>query len=278
MQVSAPRNKPSKAPFTGAFLFWAAFSVLPAATDARGPQDTQLVQVDFVIDGDTLVLTDRRHVRLIGINAPELAHPCHSDTRATTRDKQCTPTHEEPLAQEARQRLQSLAARKSITLITGEDDHDHYGRLLAHLRLADGSDPEEVLLQQGLASVIAIPPNLDRLAHYQAIEAEARAAHRGLWGKAYFAPLQADRLTSDQTGYHFVQGRVSRIGRSRQYIYLDLGPRLSIMVAHADWERYFSGRPESLRGRNIEARGWITEYDGKLRLRLRHPAMWRTTQ
>ncbi len=279
--MTAPRNRPPKAPLTGAFLFWAAIAVLapiPTATAARGLADTPPAQVDFVIDGDTLVLTDRRHVRLIGINAPELAHTCHADTRAPVRDKDCTPTREEPLAQEARQRLQSLVAKKSITLVTGEDDHDQYGRLLAHLRLADGTDPEEALLQQGLASVIAIPPNLDRLARYQAIEARARAEHRGLWGVAYFTPLSADRLSPDQTGYRFIQGRISRIGRSRQYVYLDLGPRLSIMVAHADWERYFSVRPESLRDRNIEARGWITQYDGKLRLRLRHPAMLRTTQ
>ena len=70
---------------------------------------------------------------------------------------------------------------------------------------------------------------------------------------------------------------MSRIGRSRKYVYLDLGPRISIMVAHTDWERYFSVRPESLRDHYLEARGWITEYNGKLRLRLRHPAMWRTT-
>ncbi len=276
--MTAPRNRPPKAPLTGAFLFWVALAGLPSTTGARGLADTQPVQVYFVIDGDTLVLTDRRHVRLIGINAPELSHPCRPEPRTPARDKACTPTREEPLAQAARQRLQSLVAGKPITLVTGEDDHDHYGRLLAHLRLADGSDPEEVLLQQGLASVIAIPPNLERLARYQAIEADARTARRGLWGEAYFAPRPADRLTPDQTGYRFVQGRVSRIGRSRRYVYLDLGPRFSIMVAHTDWERYFSGRPESLRGRNIEARGWITEYAGKLRMRLQHPAMWRTLQ
>ncbi len=277
MPVFVSRCRPSKAPFTGAFLFWLAFVALPAS-DALGLTHTASVQVDFVIDGDTVVLTDQRHVRLIGINAPELAHRCHPDTHAPMQEKGCTPTREEPLAQEARRRLQSLVAKKSVTLVGGEDDHDHYGRLLAHLRLADGSDPEEVLLQQGLASVIAIPPNLDRLARYQAIEAEARTARRGLWGVAYYAPLAADRLTPDQTGYRFVQGRVSRIGRSRRYVYLDLGPHFSILVAHADWERYFSGRPESLRDRNIEARGWITQYEGKLHLRLRHPAMWRTTQ
>ncbi len=263
-------------------MFWAALAALgpvPCAAQSRGLADTPPAQVEAVIDGDTLVLTDGRHVRLIGINAPELAHTCRATaSRAPARDTTCTPTPEEPLAQDARRKLQSLVDDKAITLVAGEDRQDHYGRWLAHLRLGDGSDPEETLLHLGLASVIAIPPNLERLARYQAIEAEARTARRGLWGAAYFAPLPADQLHPGQTGYRFIQGRVSRIGRSRHYVYLDLGPRFSIMVAHADWERYFSGRPESLRHRNIEARGWITEYNGKLRLRLRHPAMWRTTQ
>lgn len=277
MPVPAAR-KPSKAPFTGAFLFWVTLAALgptPCAAQDSGPARTRTVQVDAVIDGDTLVLTDGRHVRLIGINAPELARTCRG---TPARGPDCTPAREEPLAQDARRRLQSLVANQPITLVTGEDRHDHYGRLLAHLQLADGSAPEEALLQRGLASVIAIPPNLERLARYQAIEAEARAARRGLWGEAYFAPLSVDQLRPGQTGYRFIQGRVSRIGRSRRYIYLDLGPRMSIMVAHADWERYFSVRPESLRARNIEARGWITEYNGKLHLRLQHPAMWRITQ
>ena len=62
MLVAAARHKPSKAPFTGAFLFWAALLVAlgpaPGAAQARGPADTPPAWVGVVIDGDTLVLTD----------------------------------------------------------------------------------------------------------------------------------------------------------------------------------------------------------------------------
>ena len=34
-------------------------------------------RVDWVIDGDTVVLSNRQKVRYIGINAPELAHDGH---------------------------------------------------------------------------------------------------------------------------------------------------------------------------------------------------------
>lgn len=238
----------------------------PAALAERGARHLA-VQVDVVLDGDTLVLTDRRHVRLVGINAPEQGHACRED------DQGCIPTPDEPLAQEARRLLQSQVAKKTLSLITGEETHDRYGRLLAYLRLADGSDPAEALLNAGLASVIAIPPNLDRLARYQALESQARRQRRGLWGHGYFAALDAGALSSDLSGYHFVRGRVDSVGRSRKYLYLDLGPKLAIMVAHTDWERYFGFTPESLLHREVEVRGWIVRYKDRLQLRIHHPAM-----
>lgn len=214
-----------------------------------------------------MVLTDRRHVRLIGINAPEQGRACRWDA------KDCTPTPEEPLAQEARQLLQFQVAQKTVGLVTGEETRDRYGRLLAHLSLADGSDPAEALLHAGLASVIAIPPNLDRLARYQMLESQARRQRRGLWGHGYFAALDARTLSSGLSGYHFVRGRVGRVGRSRKYLYLDLSPKLAVMVAHADWGRYFDFAPESLLHRQVEVRGWIVQHKDRLQLRIHHPAM-----
>ena len=35
------------------------------------------VTVKQVIDGDTVILTDGRHIRLIGINTPEIRHNNH---------------------------------------------------------------------------------------------------------------------------------------------------------------------------------------------------------
>jgi endonuclease YncB( thermonuclease family) len=266
---------PQKAPLYGAFLFWAlicpAIVSSPSATGRELPGGPA-VQVAYVIDGDTIALRDRRHVRLIGINAPELGHPCRdAPTRATTPG--CRPTTDEPLAQEARHLLQSLVDSQAVTLVPDTETQDHYGRTLAYLRLADGSDPGERLLERGLASAIAVPPNLQRLARYQAIETQARQARRGLWDLPYYAAVPADRLPADATGYRWVRGRVSRIGRSQKYVYLDLGPRLSLRVARDDWERYFSYAPDSLLHREIEARGWISAHDGKQHLRVQHAAM-----
>ena len=256
-----PRHDPAreKAPRPGAFFRFgrsatlALALLLPLAVAARSETAT----VRHVVDGDTVILGDERHVRLIGVNAPELGHDGQPD---------------EPFAAAARDRLRALVEHQSVRLEFEEESRDHYGRWLAHLRLADGRSVEMVLIKEGLASVVAIPPNVREVARLEADEAEARRAHRGLWADAYSRPLPAESLTTE-TGYRFVRGRVLHVGRSRKFVYLDLGPRLAVRIEHDNWRRYFHGRPEDWRGRELIARGWISENQGRLHLGVGHPAM-----
>jgi len=241
----------------GAFLFvW--LCVWAGATLAAAAPDRIEAKVAKVSDGDSLVLSDGRALRLIGINAPELG-------------KDNAP--EEPFARRAHAELERLVAGKLVRLTLEQERHDRYGRLLAHVTLADGRSVEELLLEQGLACVIAIPPNLRHLQRYLDAEAGARRAQRGLWGHSYFAPRAAASITAHDTGFRFVQGRVQRIGESRKTIYLDLSATLSVMIAHDDWRRYFSGRPDDYLHKTVELRGWISAHNGKLRIRVHHPAM-----
>lgn len=235
----------------GALLLFGALLAVPAAS--RG----EAARVAQAIDGDTLVLADGRLVRLIGINAPELGKDGAPD---------------EPLARAARSLAANLAVGQRVVLELDQEPADRYGRLLAHVFLPDGRSLQEILLRHGLAFVVAVPPNLARLAAYQAAEEEARRAGRGVWGHPAYAPIPAQQLRAG--GFRLVTGTVQRVGRSRYGYYLDLAPRFSLVVEHKDWERYFGGvDPERLRGKAVIARGWVTEYQDRLRLRLRHPAM-----
>ena len=70
-----------KASLVGAF-FVSVFC-LPAHALCPAPGKLPQAKVQRVVDGDTLRLADGRNVRLIGLNAPELAHaraslPSHS--------------------------------------------------------------------------------------------------------------------------------------------------------------------------------------------------------
>lgn len=265
---------PQKAPQPGAFLlsrpgnralptvpllFLLSLLLLPLTVVAA---HTEGARVAEVFDGDTVRLADGRHVRLIGINAPELGHDGQPD---------------EPFASAARDRLSSLVLGREIRLVFEEQEHDHYGRSLAHLELMDGTQVEEALLKEGLASAIAIPPNVREITRLQAAEALARHAHKGLWGDSHdvYVSVAAETLNPAHTGYRLVHGRITHVGTSHKYVYLDIGPRFALRIAHDDWQRYFRAQPESWRGARIEARGWITEYQGRLHMNLGHPAMLR---
>jgi len=259
---------PQKAPQPGAFLHsWfcnrylpvpfllaLAFALLPLAAIAR----TEGAVVRHVLDGDSVILADQRQVRLIGINAPEFGKDGRPD---------------EPLAAAARDRLRDLVQGKNVRLVLEEEQRDHYGRWLAHLLLPDGTRVEEVLLKEGLASAIAIPPNVSQWQRLFDAETAARTARRGLWGLAYSTPLPPESLASAHTGFRFVRGRVTHVGRSQKYVYLDMGPQFALRIGHADWKQYFRDRPEDWRGAQIEARGWISEQNGRLHMGIGHPAM-----
>jgi micrococcal nuclease len=246
------RSAVNKAPW-GAFLFGLLLG-LAAAAPAGEP-----VQARKVLDGDTLILGDGRHLRLMGINAPELGRDGGTD---------------QPQAAAARERLVELTRGHDLLLLPGGEPRDRYGRLLGRLERPGQPDLRETLVAEGLAWVVALPPNLDGLERLQAAEARARAARRGIWNEPGLAARDAGRMTPGDTGFRLVHGTVTRVGMSRKYHYVDLGPAFSIMIDRRDWREHFRGRPEALVGRTLTARGWVTTIDGKLRLKIRHPAMW----
>lgn len=227
-------------------------STCPAATvDER----TQMVHV---YDGDTVKLKDGRRLRLIGINTPEVGN----------KDKPV-----QPLAEAARAALQDLLDTHNGTLLLqyGQEEHDHYGRLLAHVFLEDGGNVAVSLLQQGLATTLVVPPNAWGIRCYQVIENKARHDRRGLWALPGYQPQQAHTLPLDSRGFRIVQGRVSGLRNSRYTVWVDLDGPLVLQIAKKDLD-YFDSL-EALVGQQIEARGWIKQdRDDGLRMKIRHPA------
>jgi micrococcal nuclease len=228
-------------------------SLLSAAGAAN-----RTAEVRYVIDGDTVVLTDGQHVRLIGINAPELGKDGAPD---------------QPVAEQARAGLNALVEGRRVTLVFEHERLDHYGRLLAHVVLPDGSDAERIMLREGLAWAVAVPPDVGNISVYLAAENEARAAHRGVWAETAYAPVPANQLTAKDAGFRFIEGTVLRSVRHRNVIYFDLAPQVALVVDSADWKKYYRGQPSDLVGRRVVARGWLTEYHSRLHMRVPHPAM-----
>ncbi len=145
------------------------------------------VIVDRLIDGDTLEVRrndTRFRVRIKGINCPEMnfAEP--------GRDP-------EPYAQDA---VDYVVSRLGVQVglewdsacadpyarcqegVDGQACFDRYCRKLAYVRLADGGDLGEELLEQGLARMYRFAnERFDRLGAYLLAEDEARQNQRGLW-------------------------------------------------------------------------------------------------
>lgn len=254
----------SRASVAGAlFLFLAALLAAAAPAPARAGDGCAAGHVDehvrsaWVFDGDTLRLADGRHVRLLGINSPEIAH---EDRPA------------EPLGDAARRYMLTLAPPGTALLLRfGHERHDHYGRTLAHLFLADGRNLQALMVEAGLAFAIAIPPNLAFTGCYTASERQARTARRGIWAVHTFGPLRAASLPASTRGFRLVTGRVRHVGHSTSAVWLDLAPGFAVRIPRVDL-RWFDYDPAALGGRRVTARGWVYERHGERRITVRHPA------
>lgn len=242
-----------KALRTGAFFIWVIVASVSSAFE--GPVKAA------AIDGDTIALPDGSHVRLVGINAPELGKDGAPD---------------EPYAREAQSTLAQAIAHQDVKLELGEQKFDHYGRRLAHVLLRDGRDVATTLLAQGLAFAIAIPPNIARFSEYARIEAKARAAKLGIWSHSYYRPVNPNQMES-RTGFRLVTGRVQHVNSTRYGYYLWLSDGFVLHVPRADVRYFPHGLLEQFEGHTIEARGWVTSHNGRLRIKIQHPGMLRMT-
>ena len=143
--------------------------------------------VNAVVDGDTVVLESAvmgaNQVRLVGIQAPKLP-----------LGRKNFPTW--PLAAESKKALENLALGKTVTLSFGGSDKDRYGRLLAHLHRPDGTWVQGEMLKKGMARVYSFADNRARVGRMLALESEARAAQRGIWGLRFYAVRTPRELSS----------------------------------------------------------------------------------
>ena len=213
-------------------------------------------RLDYVIDGDTVVLKDKRHIRLIGINTPEISH---NDSPS------------EPGAEIAKNRLIGLLGKnKTVFLLYDQERKDRHGRTLAHIYLPDGENVQAILLTEGLAMQLIIPPSLLMLECYTLAAEQARKDKKGLWALPDYQPIHVDKLSSKITGFHFITGKVTDVTESRSSIWINLENNVALRIVKDDL-RYFDEKELfKLTGDRLEANGWLYKRNGQLRMRIRH--------
>jgi endonuclease YncB( thermonuclease family) len=93
--------------------------------------DKEEINIERIIDGDTIVAEGDRHIRLLGINTPEKGEEYYS---------------------EAKEFLSEMVLNKTIILEYGNERKDLYDRTLGYI-YADNKNANVKLVREGLANV-----------------------------------------------------------------------------------------------------------------------------
>lgn len=127
--------------------------------------------VTHVYDGDTMKLQNGNHVRLLGINAPEVSHSIGNGRRSKTQ----------PYGAAARNRLAELVQGKTVRLETDREARDHYNRILAYVYLPDGTLINEAMIKGGLAYCLPRHPNTRHAEKLLEAQQRAMKLGKGIW-------------------------------------------------------------------------------------------------
>lgn len=135
-----------------------------ASDDTSSPCGPTRGLVTNVVDGDTIDLDTGDRIRYLMMDTPE------SVNGAT-----------DCFGQEAKLFNHDLVLGHEVTLRYDQECTDRFSRLLAYVSV-DGTEVNSLLVERGYACVLYIPPNgTDRRTEFQTLEAEAKAAGRGMW-------------------------------------------------------------------------------------------------
>ena len=140
--------------------------------------------VTKIVDGDTLYCSKgygkEEKVRLIGIDTPE-----SNKNPKTHRDAERTGQSVKSIIELGKKSTAFVKSRLSVsTEVRLELDvqaKDKYGRTLAYVYLPDGSMLNELIVREGYAQVMTIPPNIKYQGLFVEAEKYARENKRGLW-------------------------------------------------------------------------------------------------
>lgn len=139
--------------------------------------DGMMVSVLRVIDGDTIeasVGSGGKIIRLVGIDAPELARPGRSA---------------DPYAEKSRNLLRALIEDKKVELKFDSKKEDIYGRILAYAFIS-GTDIQKQLLKNGLVRVY-LKSDFLKKEEYLSEERKAREAWEGIWSPSIEGRLRS---------------------------------------------------------------------------------------
>jgi micrococcal nuclease len=186
-------------------------------TASAQDREDRFCRVRWVADGDTLILEDGRHVRYLGINAPETAH----DGRPA-----------QPFGRAARRYNRQLVEDQMVRLEFDQEPRDRFGRWLAHVYRRDGLWVNRAMVAKGLAIYLYTPKNTKHGPVLLAAQGEAMRARRGLWQPGPAAAIWQGRHLGNRRSrrFHTPDCRFGRQTSRRNRIWFD-----------SQWDAYRAG-------------------------------------
>lgn len=212
-------------------------------------------RIKRVYDGDTIALENGQRVRLLGINTPEIEG----------RHK-----HEEPGGLAAKEWLQQQLKDKQVYLEFDQEKYDRYKRLLAHLYLPDGTHLNAAILENGLAVINLIPPNLNHANKLIQAQDKAQKKRLGIWFRPEYAPKSLSALTEKPYGWNRYTGTPTSIQKSRKYTRLIFNEGTNIRIANQHLHLF--PRLETYLGKSLEIHGWVSRKKNRYSILIQHPS------
>jgi len=132
------------------------------------------------------------------------------------------------------------------------------------------------MLALGMARVYTFQDNRAVIADMLALEREARAARRGIWGHPFYALRTPETVSRDIGSFQVVEGSVHAVADRKSTTFINFA---------ADWKTDFTvvvrGRDRKLfrdaglslndlTGKRIRVRGWVKSWNGPM-IEATHP-------
>ena len=218
--------------------------------------------VKWVYDGDTLLLRDKRKIRVIGIDTPEVKH-----------HKQKAQAY----AAKAREALRELLKRFNyhVFLRYGDERKDRYSRVLAHVYLPDGTNISNWLLERGFAKTMAFPPNIKLAKCYKKSEEAAQKQSLKIWRYKKNQIKTVDSLSQRASGYVRLKGVIKKIKRHKKsFVAIFKGHNkrpVRIKIKKKNQKYFKSLKLDKLRNKTILVTGTLKSRYGKRTIYVSYP-------
>jgi endonuclease YncB( thermonuclease family) len=219
--------------------------------------------VKFVYDGDTLLLTDKRKIRIIGIDTPETKH--HKQKG-------------QPYGAKATEALRALLKRHNnrIQLRFSKQRRDRYSRTLAHVFLADGTNVSNWLLERGYAAVLPFPPNIVLANCYKTAEESAQLQSIKIWQLESRLIKEVTDLTKRFKGNIRLRATVKKIKHNKKYLTLELESnskrKILVKIKNKNLRYFKEVNLNDLTGNTIIITGKLKSKRKKWIIYLNHPS------